>query len=152
MKVATWPRSRRRVYRLLRANGEVRERRRRATRTPRLRPEVVARAPLAVWSGDISKLKNASGGASITTSPSCCTSSPATSWTGAWRHRVGRVCQRAHADAVARHQVQPAQLSVPADRGSSMTSNPVVELLAFLGISRSHSRPHVGNDKTFNEG
>lgn len=57
----------------------------------------------------------------------------------------------ADADAVARHQVQPGQLSVHADRGSSMTSNPVVELLAFLGISRSHSRPHVSNDNPFNE-
>jgi putative transposase len=42
------------------------------------------------------------------------------------------------ADAVARHRVEPGQLSVHADRGSSMTSNPVTSLYAVLGINRSH--------------
>ena len=32
-----------------------------------------------------------------------------------------------------------------------MTSNPVAELLSFLGIGRSHSRPHVSNDNPFSE-
>ncbi len=32
-----------------------------------------------------------------------------------------------------------------------MTSNPVVELLTFLGIGRSHSRPHVSNDNPYSE-
>ena len=32
-----------------------------------------------------------------------------------------------------------------------MMSNPVVELLVFLGIGRSHSRPHVSNDNPFSE-
>ena len=44
-------------YRLLRANGEIRERRRQATHPPRVRPELVARRPLVVWSWDITKLK-----------------------------------------------------------------------------------------------
>jgi putative transposase len=44
-------------YRLLRATGEVRERRRQATHPPRVRPELVARCPLVVWSWDITKLK-----------------------------------------------------------------------------------------------
>ncbi len=44
-------------YRLLRANGEVRERRRQATHPPRVRPELVARRPLVVRSWDITKLR-----------------------------------------------------------------------------------------------
>lgn len=32
-----------------------------------------------------------------------------------------------------------------------MTSNPVVELYTFLGIKRSHSRPHVSNDNPYSE-
>ena len=32
-----------------------------------------------------------------------------------------------------------------------MTSNPVLELLAFLGIGRTHSRPHVSNDNPYSE-
>jgi len=33
-----------------------------------------------------------------------------------------------------------------ADRGTSMTSKPVAQLLVDLGVARSHSRPHVSND------
>ncbi len=43
------------------------------------------------------------------------------------------------------------QLTIHADRGSSMTSKPVAFLLADLGITQSHSRPHVSNDNPFSE-
>ncbi len=36
--------------------------------------------------------------------------------------------------------------SVHADRGTSMTSTPVAQLLVDLGVARSHSRPHLAND------
>jgi putative transposase len=52
---------------------------------------------------------------------------------------------------VARHRVPPGQLTIHADRGSSMTSNPVTELLTFLGFGRSHSRPHVSKDNPHSE-
>jgi putative transposase len=70
-------------YRLLRANGETRERRRQATHPPRVRPELVACRPLVVWSWDITKLKGPKK-ASTTTSTWCWTSSVATSSPGAW--------------------------------------------------------------------
>jgi putative transposase len=44
-------------YRILRAHGEIRERRRQATHPPRVRSELVADGPNAVWSSDITKLK-----------------------------------------------------------------------------------------------
>jgi transposase InsO family protein len=50
----------------------------------------------------------------------------------------GHLAAERIADAVARHRVEPGQLSVHADRGSSMTSNPVTSLYAFLGNDRSH--------------
>ncbi len=53
----------------------------------------------------------------------------------------GELAKELIADAVARHQVPPGQLTIHADRASSMTSNPVTELLTFLGVGRSHSRP-----------
>ncbi len=43
------------------------------------------------------------------------------------------------------------QLTVHADRGSSMTSKPVAFLLADLGVTQSHSRPHVSNDNPYSE-
>ncbi len=43
--------------------------------------------------------------------------------------------------------------SVHADRGTSMTSKPVAQLLVDLGVARSHShsRPHVSNDNPYSE-
>jgi hypothetical protein len=43
----------------------------------------------------------------------------------------GELAEELMADAVARHDAPPGQLTVHADLGSSMTSSPVVELLAF---------------------
>ena len=63
----------------------------------------------------------------------------------------GDLAKELIADGVLRHQVPPGQLTIHADRGSSMTSSPVTELLTFLGIGRSHSRPHVSNDNPYIE-
>ena len=54
-------------------------------------------------------------------------------------------------ETCARQQVSAGQLAIHADRGSSMTSKPVAFLLADLGITQSHSRPHVSNDNPFSE-
>jgi hypothetical protein len=45
------------MYRVARAAGQVRERRRQATHPPRVRPELVAHGPSQVWSWDITALK-----------------------------------------------------------------------------------------------
>ena len=45
------------MYRVLRAEGQVRERRAQAAHPPRVRPELVATGPSQVWSWDITKLK-----------------------------------------------------------------------------------------------
>jgi putative transposase len=50
-----------------------------------------------------------------------------------------------------RERVPPGQLTLHADRGSSMTSKPVAFLLADLGVTKTHSRPHVSNDNPFSE-
>jgi putative transposase len=42
--------------------------------------------------------------------------------------------------------VAKGQLNIHADRGTSMTSKGVAELLTDLGVARTHSRPHVSND------
>ena len=41
--------------------------------------------------------------------------------------------------------------AVHADRGTSMTSKPVAQLLLDLGVDRSHSGPRVSNDNPFSE-
>mgnify|MGYP001814480924 FL=1 len=47
--------------------------------------------------------------------------------------------------------VQPEQLILHSDRGPSMTSHSVAQLLGSLGVTKSHSRPHVSNDNPFSE-
>jgi len=138
-------------YRLLRANGEVRERRRQATHPPRVRPELVARTPLIVWSWDITKLKGPRRGEYYDLYVVLdIFSRYVVAWCVA-PSESGELAKELIADAVARHQIPPGQLTVHADHGSSMTSNAVVELLAFLGIGRTHSRPHVSNDNPYSE-
>ena len=47
--------------------------------------------------------------------------------------------------------IQPDQLTLHADNGSSMTSKTVAQLLADLGVTKTHSRPHVSNDNPYSE-
>jgi putative transposase len=138
-------------YRILRANDEVRERRRQATHPPRVRPELVATRPLVVWSWDITKLKGPKRGEYYDLYVVLdIFSRYVVAWCVAPSEN-GELAKELIADAIARHKVAPGQLTIHADRGSSMTSNPVVELYTFLGVGRSHSRPHVSNDNPYSE-
>jgi putative transposase len=54
-------------------------------------------------------------------------------------------------DTCRKQQIAPGQLTIHADRGSSMTSKPVAFLLADLGVTMTHSRPHVSDDNPYSE-
>jgi putative transposase len=138
-------------YRILRANGEVRERRRQATHPAKVKPELVAAAPNICWTWDITKLKGPKRGEYYDLYVVLDIFSR---YVVAWcvsPSESGELAKDLIADAVRRHGVGPDQLTIHADRGSSMTSNQVAELLSFLGIKRSHSRPHVSNDNPYSE-
>ena len=47
--------------------------------------------------------------------------------------------------------IQPNHLTLHADNGSSMTSKTVAQLLMDLGVTKTHSRPHVSNDNPYSE-
>jgi putative transposase len=53
--------------------------------------------------------------------------------------------------ACAKQQIVEDQLTLHADRGSSMTSKVVAQLRADLGVTKTHSRPPVSNDNPFSE-
>jgi putative transposase len=138
-------------YRLLGRAGESGERRRQATHPARVKPELVASAPNQVWSWDITKLHG-----------------PA-KWTSYHLYVILDIFSRyvvgwmvAHRESAAlaellirqtctKQHIGADQLTIHADRGPSMTSKPVAFLLADLGITQSHSRPHVSNDNPFSE-
>ncbi|GAC1642185.1 MAG: hypothetical protein NVS4B8_11150 [Herpetosiphon sp.] len=55
------------------------------------------------------------------------------------------------AEICAQEGITPDQLTLHADRGSSMTSKTVAPLLMDLGVTKTDSRPHVSNDNPFSE-
>lgn len=59
---------------------------------------------------------------------------------------LATLAERLLADTIPKQGVERDQLTIHADRGSSMASKPVALLLADLGVTKSHSRPHVSND------
>jgi putative transposase len=134
------------MYRILHSVGEVGERRDQATRPAHVKPELCATAPRHVFAWDITKLHGPH------------------KWTYYYfyvvidiysRYIVGWMVADRESSELARlllsetiqkEQVDRTKLTVHADRGSSMTSKPVAFLLADLGVTKSHSRPHVSDD------
>lgn len=64
---------------------------------------------------------------------------------------TGELAKQFTGDTLVHHSIEPGQLALHADRGTSMTSKPVAQLLTGLGVDRSHSRPHVSNDNPYSE-
>lgn len=139
------------MYRLLRARHEVRERRRIARHPAHVKPELVATAPNQVWSWDITKLKGPYKWSWFHLYVILDVYSRyAVGWLVATRESAA-LAQQLIGACLAAEQIPSGQLTIHADRGSAMTSKPVVQLLADLGVVRSHSRPHQSNDNPFSE-
>jgi putative transposase len=138
-------------YRLLRAAGETRERRRHAVHPAAVKPELAAAGPNQVYSWDITKLH---GPAKWTYYQLYVIrdifSRYAVGWMVATRESAA-LAEKLIAATCAKQGIGRDQLTLHADRGSSMTSRPVAFLLADLGITQSHSRPHVSNDNPYSE-
>ena len=139
------------MYRLLSIAGENRERRRQRTHPARKRPELIARGPNQVWSWDITKLAGPERGIYYELFVIIdIYSRYVVAWTVA-EAETGELAEAFIADAFDSQGVERNQLTLHADRGSSMTSKPVAQLLVDLGVTRSHSRPSVSNDNPYSE-
>jgi transposase InsO family protein len=138
------------MYRLLRQEGEVRERRAQATHPAKVKPELVATAPNRVWSWDITKLTGPDRGVYYDLFVMLdIYSRMVVHWMIA-PTETAELAQGFITDAIAANgEIAPGV--VHADRGTSMTSKNVATLLADLGVTRSHSRPHVSNDNPYSE-
>jgi len=139
------------MYRLLREAGENRDRRRQRSHPAKTKPHLVAHRPLQVWSWDITKLPGPARGVYY----DCYViidifSRYIVGWTIADRED-SEIAKALIADALARHGIGPDQLTLHADRGTSMTSKTVAQLLEDLGVTRTHSRPHVSDDNPYIE-
>src|SRR5206468_651961 len=138
-------------YRVLDESQEVRERRNQVRHPHYAAPQLLATRPNELWSWDITKLLG----------PSKWTyfylyvlldvfSRYVVGWMAAHRE-LARLAERLIAESCGRQGIERGQLTVHADRGAAMTSKPVALLLADLGVTKSHSRPHVSNDNPFSE-
>ena len=139
------------MYRVLNEDGASRERRDQLTHPAYQKPELLATAPNQLWSWDITKLRGP------------------VKWNYFYlyvildvfsRYAVGWMIAPREAAALAtklieatceKHLIQPGQLTIHADRGSSMRSKPVAFLLADLSITKTHSRPYTSNDNPYSE-
>jgi putative transposase len=139
------------MYRLLRAEGEVHERRRQATHPTMVKPELVATGPNQVWSWDITKLL---GPAKWTYYYLYVVLDIYSRYVPGWllaSRESAELAERLLGDTIGKHGISPGHLTLHADRGTSMASKPVALLLADLGVSKSHSRPHCSNDNPYSE-
>jgi len=139
-------------YRLLRTlHGDVRERRSQATHPAKVKPELVAHAPNQVWSWDITKLHGPAKWTYFYLYAVLDVFSRKTvGWMVATRESA-TLAEQLLAATIAAENVPAGQLTIHADRGSSMASKPVALLLADLGVTKTHSRPRVSNDNPFSE-
>lgn len=143
--------SERTMYRILAEHGEVRERRDQLRHPDYTRPELLAERPNELWSWDITKLL---GPARWTYFYLYVILDVFSRYVVGWtlQHRESAaVAQQLIAQAVAQQGIEEGQLTIHADRGSSMTSKPVAFLLADLGITKTHSRPYTSTDNPYSE-
>jgi putative transposase len=139
------------MYRILKERQLVRERRDQLRHPTYTKPELLATAPNELWSWDITKLRGP------------------VKWTYYYLYTILDIfsryvtgwliadCESASlakqliAETCAKQGIELDQLTLHSDRGSAMTSKTVALLLATLGVSKSHSRPHVSNDNPYSE-
>lgn len=143
--------SERTMYRILAEHGETRERRDQLVHPVYKKPELLATGPNQVWSWDITKLL---GPAKWTYFYLYVLLDIFSRYVVGWMvaHRESATLAKRLIEDTCRGQgIEPGQLTVHADRGTSMTSKTVAQLMADMGITKTHSRPHVSNDNPFSE-
>jgi putative transposase len=139
------------MYRILASENEVRERRNQLRHPVYKKPELLAQKPNEVWSWDITKLMG----------PVKWTyyylyviidifSRRAVGWCVADRESA-TLFKALFDDTITKNRVVPGRLTLHADRGGPMKAKATALLLADLGVTKSHSRPHISNDNPFSE-
>ena len=139
------------MYRVLEDADEVCERRNQARHPHYQAPELLATAPNQVWSWDITKLL---GPLKWTYFCLYVILDIFSRYVVGWMiasHESSALAMRLIAETCVKQNVQPGQLTIHADRGPSMKSKPVALLLADLGVTNTHSRPHVSDDNPYSE-
>ena len=139
------------MHRILAENTESRERRNQLRHPNYKKPELLATAPNQLWSWDISKLR---GPAKWTYFYLYVVLDVFSRYVVGWMvaHRESTaLAKQLIAESCTRQGIQQGQLTLHADRGSSMKSKSLALMLADLGVTKTHSRPYVSDDNPFSE-
>jgi putative transposase len=148
---ATYLCSWRTMYRILAAADQVRERRDQLRHPTYTKPELLATRPRELWSWDIPKLK---GPAKWTYYYLYVILDVFSRYVVGWmisERETAELAEAFIAETCAKEGIGRDQLRLHADRGSAMTSKSVAQLLSDLGVTKTHSRPHVSNDNPYSE-
>jgi putative transposase len=143
--------STRTMYRILNSQQEVRERRRQTSHPKYVKPQLKATAPNQVWSWDITKLP---GPAKWSHFSLYVVLDIYSRYVVGWmlaEHEKASLAEDLLKESCRKQAIVDGQLTIHADRGTSMTSKQVALLLSDLGVTKTHSRPHVSNDNPFSE-
>ena len=139
------------MYRLLAAHSQVGDRRRQRRHPVYTKPELLALRPNEVWSWDISKFK---GPAKWTCFHLYVILDIFSRYVVGWMiaHReTAKLAEQLIADTIDKQNIVPGTLTLHADRGTSMRSKSVAQLLVDLDVTKTHSRPHVSDDNPHSE-
>ena len=139
------------MYRILNERQTVRERRNQLCHPQYARPELLTTGPNQLWSWDITKLR---GAAKWTYYYLYTILDVFSRYVPGWLIADGEsanLAQQLIAESCAKQGIAPDQLTLHADHGSAMISKTVAQLLADLGVTKTHSRPHVSNDNPYSE-
>lgn len=143
--------SARTMYRVLDRNKAVKERRRQLKHPEYKKPELLATGPNQVWTWDITKLRT---GRKHDYFHLYVIIDVFSRYTVGWLiadRECSKLAEKFIADTCWEEGIKPEQLTIHADRGTSMRSKTVAQMMADMGVTRSHSRPHVSNDNPYSE-
>jgi putative transposase len=139
------------MYRILNETKAVKERRNQRRNGLYAKPELLATAPNQLWSWDITKLKGPQKWNHYNLYVIMDVYSRyVVGWLIAERESA-TLAKRLIEECCRKQNVHRDQLTIHADRGSAMRSKTVAQLMADLGITKTHSRPHVSNDNPYSE-
>ena len=139
------------MHRILAENGELKERRNQLPHPQYKKPELLATGPNQVWTWDITKLL---GPAKWTYFHLYVILDIFSRYVVGWMvapRETAELAKRLIADTCRKQGIVTGTLTIHADRGTSMTSKPVALLMADLGVTKTHSRPHGSDDNPYSE-
>lgn len=139
------------MYRLLRQNDQVRERRDQLRHPKYTKPELLATGPNQLWSWDITKLRGPKTGQTYHLYVIIDVFSR---YVVGWRlekRESARLAEELIAQSCFKQGIDPDQLTLHADRGPAMIAKTVTQLLVDLSVAKTHSRPHTANDNPYSE-